>query len=159
MKQTQQRWWWNSYFPDEFLINEIIAPLTFAIRSSFKIGIFPQRLKLATIRPLHTKGSVTECWNYRPISLLSSFSRMYSRCICDRLLEYFLQNSLFYEGQHVYLKHKRELIERSCIGLFLDLSKAYDCFSNFNLFNKLKLNVVTGLAYNWMLYLLSGRKQ
>lgn len=117
---------------------------------------------------------MTEFGNYRPISLLPSFSKVFERCMCDRLMEYFLQNDFFYEGQHAYLKGKGtntalyefldailQAMEKRdlAVGLFLDLSKAYDCVNHLNLLRKLKLYGVTGVAYNWMMSFLSGRKQ
>jgi hypothetical protein len=45
------------------------------------MGIFPERLKFAEVRPVFKKGDKTEFTNYRPISLLTSFSKIIEKII------------------------------------------------------------------------------
>ena len=54
----------------------IKKPLTDICNASFASGIFPDILKIATLKPLHKKGNTGEVHNYRPISLLSIFQRL-----------------------------------------------------------------------------------
>ena len=51
----------------------IKKPLTDICNASFASGTFPDRLKIAIIKPLHKKGNTEEVQNYRPTSLLSVF--------------------------------------------------------------------------------------
>ena len=53
---------------------EILDPLTIVIDQSLHQGIFPNKLKLAKVIPLHKKGDPTCIDNYRPISILPSIS-------------------------------------------------------------------------------------
>jgi hypothetical protein len=46
------------------------------INKILSTGIFPERLKFLEVRPLFKKGYITEFSNYRPISLLTSFSKI-----------------------------------------------------------------------------------
>jgi hypothetical protein len=48
-------------------------------------GTFPTRLKYATVKPLK-KGDKENITNYRPVSLLTLFSKVFEKIICDRLL-------------------------------------------------------------------------
>ena len=48
----------------------ILSPLTYIFNKILHLGIFPDRMKLSIIRPLHKKGTTKEMENYRPISLL-----------------------------------------------------------------------------------------
>ena len=57
------------------------------ITASFEQGIFPQSLKLARVVPVHKGGSKAEVANYRPISLLSSFSKIYEKLMHRRIAE------------------------------------------------------------------------
>jgi hypothetical protein len=49
------------------------------------MGIFPERLKYGEIKPLFKEGCKKDPLNYRPISLLTSFSKMFERIILSRL--------------------------------------------------------------------------
>ena len=53
----------------------LIKPLTFIINLSLNTGEFPELYKISNIRPLLKKGSKYEVENYRPISMISTFSK------------------------------------------------------------------------------------
>jgi hypothetical protein len=57
--------------------SQISRPLAFITDKSTKTGVFPERLKYAVITPLHKKGDVYNMANYRPISLLPVFSKIF----------------------------------------------------------------------------------
>ncbi|XP_065671914.1 uncharacterized protein LOC136089759 [Hydra vulgaris] len=48
-------------------------------RVSIHQGIFPERLKLARVTPIHKEGDRSNISNYRPISVLSIFSKILER--------------------------------------------------------------------------------
>ena len=52
----------------------IVSPLTHICNSALSSGVFPNRLKYATVMPIHKKGDTLSISNYRPISLLTAFS-------------------------------------------------------------------------------------
>ena len=58
-------------------MNEIIKPLTELVNLSFNLGTFPSKLKLSKIVPIFKKGDHTDKNNYRPISILPTFSKAY----------------------------------------------------------------------------------
>ena len=62
----------------------------------FEVGVFPEILKLAKVTPLHKKESKLDFLNYRPISLLSVFSKIYGKLIYIRIYSY---KNLFISGQ------------------------------------------------------------
>ena len=60
-----------------------ISPLISSlINDSFLRGIFPSKLKLAKVTPVFKKGSRQDKDNYRPISVLSIFSKIFEKAIC-----------------------------------------------------------------------------
>ena len=54
----------------------IFKQLAYIFNQSIRSGIFPNRLKYAKVIPIHKKGPPTNPFNYRPISLLSVFSKI-----------------------------------------------------------------------------------
>jgi len=55
----------------------IISPLTYICNKSLSSDVFPQRLKCTTIKPVYKKRDKLLTTNYRPISLLTSFSKIF----------------------------------------------------------------------------------
>ncbi|XP_065668152.1 uncharacterized protein LOC136088375 [Hydra vulgaris] len=62
-----------------YVIDSICKPLFYLISSSFENSIFPDKLKLAKINLILKKGGCNNISNYRPISLLPVFSKVYER--------------------------------------------------------------------------------
>ena len=63
----------------------ISEPLAFLVNDSFASGNFPDKLKLARITPVFKKGSRFDIDNYRPISVLSNFSKLFEKAMYHRL--------------------------------------------------------------------------
>ena len=57
----------------------ISEPLTFLVNDSFACGNFPEKFKLARITPVSKKGSRFDIDNYRPISVLSNFGKLFKK--------------------------------------------------------------------------------
>jgi Notch-like protein len=55
----------------------IISPLTYICNAVLCSGVFPDRLKYAIVKPVFKKGNKQEISNYRPISILTSFSKIF----------------------------------------------------------------------------------
>jgi len=63
-----------------------LKPLNFLTNLSLSIGRFPEKLKTSKIKPLIKNGSAYETENYRPISLISSFSEILEKIVCIRVI-------------------------------------------------------------------------
>jgi len=66
----------------------ISSPLVHICNKSLFSGIFPDRLKHAVVKPLFKKGDKSKISNYRPISILSSFSRVLEEVTYNQLHEH-----------------------------------------------------------------------
>ena len=125
--------------------NIIIKPLTIIISQTLKKGIFSKKLKIAKVVPIHKAVDNTMFTNYRPISLLPAASKVFERAIHDQLYSYFEDNHLFNKSRYGF--RKRHSTEFACleltdklyglmdkskmpIGIFLDLSKAFDTLNH-----------------------------
>ena len=67
----------------------ICEHLVFLINKSLSEGIFPSSLKIAKVLPLHKNGSKDDVNNYRPISLLVVWSKIFERVVFNRIFEDF----------------------------------------------------------------------
>ena len=59
----------------------LISPLTLIINQSLVTGIFPDKVKIAKVLPLFKKDDHTLMDNYRPISLLTSISKLFEKVV------------------------------------------------------------------------------
>ena len=144
------------------------------INLCFETGEFPSLIKIAKVTPIHKKESKLNHLNYRPISLLSVFSKIYEKCIYTRIYHYLVQNNLIYSKQfgfragystnHAiislteYIRSKLDAGEYVC-GIFVDLEKAFDTVHHDILCEKLKSYGLRGNINNLIKSYLSGRKQ
>ena len=120
----------------------IIEPLTVLINRSLDEGIFRTKLKESRLIPLFKRGGPTVIDNYRPISLLPIFSKIYEKVAAKRLYEYFEANKILSDKQYGFRKNRSagfaitDLIMNIkeaqddglySLAIFLDLTKAFDC--------------------------------
>ena len=80
----------NNFFSDK---------LTDIINLSFRTGIFPDLCKLAKVIPIFKKDNSLLCENYRPISLLPIFSKIFEKVVYKRMYDFIDKNQLIYERQ------------------------------------------------------------
>ena len=140
--------------------------------NTFRQGIFSSDLKRAKVIPIHKSGSKFDENNYRPISLLMVFSKIFERVMCDRLYYYFEKFNLFYSKQFGFANSKKhscidalaELTEwqrhqknNAATYFFLDLKKAFDTLDHETLLKKLLRNGIRGNAFKGFRGYLSNR--
>ena len=120
----------------------VAPPLTYIINECLLEGVFPSPLKKAKIVPIYKKKCDTrDVCNYRPISLLSSLSKVFERVIYDRMMSFLTRYDLLTESQCGFRpNHSTQLAifkilsfivenvdkNKKVAGLFFDLSKAFD---------------------------------
>jgi hypothetical protein len=129
---------------------------------------------MCRVIPIFKAGNAQDCDNYRPISLLSSISKVLEKIVAQKLISHLLDNDLLYVHQYGFLPNRstehnllqivdyitKALDEGNyCIGVFLDLRKAFDVCSHEILLKKLKKMGIRGNTYNWFKNYLSGRTQ
>ena len=104
---------------------EIILPLQLLFKSILEEGIFPDDWKKSNVVPVHKTKSTNLIKNYRPISLLPIFSKIFEQLIFNSLFNYFMQNKLFTECQSGFIPGD------SCVAQLLSITheiyKSFDC--------------------------------
>ena len=61
--------------------NSLLVPLKYIFDLSLKSGTFPEKMKIARIRPVFKSGNTSLMTNYLPISVLPCFSKMLEKII------------------------------------------------------------------------------
>ena len=133
------------------LKSAIIASLVVPISESFCTGIFLINLKIAKVIAIHKKGSTDNPSNYRPITLLSAFSKIFEKLMHKRLYNFLEINELIHPLQFGFRKkhstthtlismteHIKSSIESGKFGcgIFTDLKKAFDTVNHAVLLKK-----------------------
>jgi len=164
-------------FSSEVIANvaSIIAkPLQHIYNRSLTSGKVPNAFKIARIIPIFKKGEATAPSNYRPISLLPVFDKIFEKLLCTRLLNFWTKYNVLYKYQFGFRKNYSTTLALTeitdCIynwlddqnyvaGIYLDLQKAFDTVNHSILLHKLSNYGIRGNMFKWFQDYLSNRMQ
>ena len=77
----------------------IISPLTYTCNRMLSTGTFPDRLKFSEIQPIYKKVDKALITNYRPISLLPVFSKIFEKFVYKTLYHHLTSNNILVKEQ------------------------------------------------------------
>jgi hypothetical protein len=72
-------------------------------------GVFPDLIKIAKIRSVYKKGNRQEISNYRPVSVLSIFSEIFEKMVCNRLVNFISKYKILTGNQYGFQKNKSSI--------------------------------------------------
>ena len=156
--------------------DSIIFPLKLIFCNALSSGVFPSDWKKGNITPVHKKSSKQILTNYRPISLLPIFGKIFEKLIYENLYRYFHNNKLLSDNQSgfrpgdscvsqlIAITHEiyKAFDGNACLetrGVFLDMSKAFDKVWHKGLLFKLKSYGIQGNLYRILENYLHNRQQ
>jgi hypothetical protein len=87
-------------------LHYIKKPLVHIFNASLNSGVFPEKMKIAKIRPLYKKRERQEVCNYRPISILPVFSKILERLVYNRMVSSVTKYNILTEVQNGFRKNK-----------------------------------------------------
>ena len=155
--------------------SSILSPiLSKLINKGMEDGVFPDELKIGRITPIYKKENPELLENYRPVSTLPIFGKIFEKVVYKRLYNYFSSKGLMYGNQYGFrkdhstshaLNYSIDLVKSAIdkgnhvIGIFIDLSKAFDTIDHKIMTSKLQHYGIRGQPLKLLTSYLSNRTQ
>ena len=154
------------------LKKSLLVPLEIIFNLSISEGVFPHLMKSADVIPLYKAKERHSVTNYRPISLLTTLSKILEKIIYKRTYTFLHNSGQFYQSQYGFrtghscetaiaelvgtiIKNQEE--KKLTLGVFIDLSKAFDTLNHNLLLSKLSKYGIRGHCLKWYQSYLSNR--
>ena len=126
------------------IISDILAKI---VNLSVRSGSYPSKLKKAKVIPVFKTEDETDANNYRPISLLSIFDRIFEKVMYKRMMHFINVKNILFSAQYGFregfstehaivdivtaIQSNMDKPLFTC-GIFIDLKKAFDTVSMCN---------------------------
>ena len=152
----------------------IAQPLVTIINTLLSTGVFPESLKIAKVIPVFKADDPTLFSNYRPISILPAFSKLFEKVMYNRLINFLNLHNILYSKQFGFrnnhstalafvdlINNISSAIDRkeTTLGIFLDLSRTFDAINHEILCQKLQHYGIWDTALVWIKSCLEDQTQ
>lgn len=152
----------------------IVGPLIHIINLCFEKGHIPKAWKESVVTPVYKSGTKSSITNYRPISVINNFAKVFEKCLKQRLTKFLDKHNILTNTQFGFRQNMStsnavsELIkkvvynindDRKCLVVFLDLAKAFDTVDHGLLMRRLEIIGIRGCAFDVFADYLRNRQQ
>ena len=139
----------------------LVKPLSLIFKNCLNTGTFPNVWKKSNVIPIHKKNDKQDIRNYRPVSLLPIFGKIYEKIIFNSIFKFLELHNLLSEKQSGFRPNDSCIYQLLSItheifsafdcnpslevrSVFLDISKAFDKVWHEGLLFKLKSMGISG---------------
>ena len=148
--------------------------LAHMFNQSLSTGKYFSVFRIAKVTPLYKHGNAQMVLNYRPISVLSAFSKILEKIVHKRILSFLNQNNILSKLQfgfrptlstHLACSYLSSEISdlfndnKLVLAIFLDLTKAFDTLDHDIILTKLRNYGFRGVVNDWFRNYLNNRQQ
>ena len=158
------------------IMPSIVIPVEYLFNMSLRTGFVPDSFKRAKVIPIYKSGLKCEFTNHRPVSLLSTFSKLLEKIIVKQMFGFLNKNNVLYAHQYgfrskhdttqpiiQFLDRIYEGLNKSdpefTLGVFIDLKKAFDTINFSVLLKKMSHYGFRGISNKWFENYLTNRTQ
>ena len=135
---------------------------------------FPDPLKIGKVTPVYKKGASDDIVNYRPVSILPIFGKIFEKILYSRIYSFMCSKNIISETQFGFRKNystnhaiqhsvnfinESHLTGKHVLGIFIDLSKAFDTIDHTTLLRKLYHYGIRGTTNKLISSYLTNRYQ
>jgi hypothetical protein len=158
----------------KFCMSSILSVIVMTFNDSLRSCIFPCSLKISKTIPIYKSGVKSQVSNYRPISVLSNFAKIFEKLIYVRLESFYSSTNFFHSHQFGFVSKSNTSAavlnfitflrgslnsRKYTSAIFIDMSKAFDCVVHDILLEKLYKSGIRGNFHQLLSSYLSGRTQ
>ena len=148
----------------KFSAAEVSSILAKLFNISISTETFPSRWKTAVVTPIFKKGNRADISNYRPITILSSASKIFERLIDKQLRAFIEDNAILSRHQHGFRRHhscqtallslttnlfKNRQAKQHTVMVSPNYSKMFETLKHQILLNKLTTIGLSALSRFW----------
>lgn len=153
-------------------VNIVADHLAHIVNLSVSSGKFPSLLKMASVIPVYKKEDPLNIINYRPISILSIFSKVFEKIVLNRMISFLTKFKVLTDCQHGFREGRStetaavsfmnfvyEKLDKGLFvaGLYFDLTRAFDVLSHKFIMDKLYSIGFRGIFLEWIMSFLTDR--